>query len=74
MPSSLPPLNLTPNQLKARAYEFAAIFENAFDELNIIYNTLSINDSNRNNNQSQLDDLDSNNCDPLALNRVGIIT
>jgi len=39
-----PSINPTPNQMKIRAYEFAAIFENVFDELNIIYNSLSIND------------------------------
>jgi len=28
--------------MQTRAYEFAAIFENAFDQLNIIHNALSI--------------------------------
>ncbi len=57
--------------MKTRAYEFAVIFENAFDQLNIIYKTLSLD---RNNNQFQLDDIDTNDCNPLALNRDGIIT
>ncbi len=74
----LPSVNLTPNQMKTRAYEFAAIFENAFDQLNIIYNTLSTNDFHRNNNQFRLDNISSNNpdsdCNPFALNLAGIFT
>ncbi|CAF1066071.1 unnamed protein product [Rotaria sp. Silwood1] len=78
------PINLTPNQMKTRAYELVAIFENAFDELNIIHKSLSINDFNKNNNQFQFDDLNSTNinlyssvsqnssCNPFALNLAGI--
>ncbi|CAF1510923.1 unnamed protein product [Rotaria sordida] len=82
--SRLPKLNLTPNQMKTRAYELAAIFENAFDELNIIHKSLSINNFNKNNNQFQFDDMNLNNinshpslsqnspCNPFALNLAGI--
>jgi len=55
--------------MKTRAYEFAAIFENAFDQLNIIYNTLFINDFNRNNTNNF-----NSNCNPFALNLAGIFT
>jgi hypothetical protein len=42
----LPSVNPTSNQMKIHAYEFAAIFEDIFDELNIIHNSLSINNVN----------------------------
>ncbi|CAF3936158.1 unnamed protein product, partial [Rotaria sp. Silwood2] len=87
--SKLPKLlsvNLTPNQMKIRAYELAAIFENAFDKLNIIHKSLSISDFSKNNNQFQLDDMDltiinsyssesqNSPCSPFALNFAGIFT
>ncbi len=38
--------------MKSRAYEFVAIFEDAFDQLNIIHNSLS--------NDNRFDNIDSN--------------
>ncbi|CAF3746863.1 unnamed protein product [Adineta steineri] len=70
------PLHLTPNQMKIRAYEYAIIFEDAFDQLNIIHNALSITSFNRNNNQFQLDNINSSHisdCSPFALNLLSTI-
>jgi hypothetical protein len=66
-PSILSSINLTPNQMKTRAYEFAAIFEDAFDQLNIIRNSYNLSQNN-----NRLDDIDSNNCNPIALSLAGI--
>ncbi len=75
IPSSSSKLSilLPPNQMQIRAYEFAAIFETAFDQLNLIHNALSVKDFNRNNNQiSSLSH--SSDCSPFAFNLTGIVT
>jgi hypothetical protein len=51
--------------MKTRGYEFAAIFEDAFDQLIIIYKALSTIDLNRNNNQIYFDEIDRKNVHTL---------
>lgn len=65
--SILSSLNLTPSQMKTRAYEFFAIFEDAFDQLNIIHNVLPVNNIN-----SSVSISDNTNCNPYTLNLAGI--
>ena len=52
--------------MNTRAYELAAIFERAFDQLNIIYKSLSTNNSSKTNNEFQLSNIDLNDINPLS--------
>ena len=47
------------------AYELAAIFEDAFDQLNVIHEILSIDKFNQNTNHFQLENINTNNVDQL---------
>lgn len=53
--------------MKIRAYELSAIFEDVFDQLNIIHNVLTLN-----NNKSSLSIPNKSNCTSHVLNLVGI--
>ncbi|CAF3377599.1 unnamed protein product [Rotaria socialis] len=59
-------MNVRLNQVKTNACEFAAIFENAFDQFNIIYQSLSINDFNKNSNHYEIADINLNNINPYS--------
>lgn len=78
----LPSSMLTISEMKLRAHEFAAIFEDAFDQLNILHRALTItiqdryhSDTSRSNSattptaESEIDEI---NCNPYALNLAGI--
>ncbi|CAF5100998.1 unnamed protein product, partial [Rotaria magnacalcarata] len=54
-------MNVRLNQMKTNAYDFVAIFENAFDQFNIIYQSLSVNDFNKNSNHYEIADINLNN-------------
>ena len=86
MPSSskLPPIDPPPNRMKTRAYEFSAIFEDSFNQVDILHRALIAHSINRNNNHHHVSNSlslvpvhaedTSPDCSPSALHLAGIIT
>ena len=82
--SKLPPVDPPPNRMKTRAYEFSAIFEDSFHQLDILQRALITNGRNRNNNHQPVSNRlslmpvrsedTSPDCRPTALHLAGIIT
>ncbi len=60
-------MNITPNQMKIHAYELAVIFENAFDQLDIIEKSFSRTDFNANHYQYSFDDRIIDNLQRISL-------
>ena len=73
-----------PSRMKTRAYEFSAIFDDCFSQLDILHRALIINSTHRNNNHHHVSDTlslvplqsedTSPDCSPFALHLAGIIT
>lgn len=68
----------SPKQFKVLIYEFAAIFEDALDQVHLLHQTLNFRNINHNHQGSHagLQQEDTNrfdtNCDPFTLNIAGI--
>ena len=82
--SKLPSVDPPPYRMKTRAYEFSAIFEDSFNQVDILHRALINNGTHRNNNHHHVSNslslvpLHSEDnrldCSPSALHLAGIIT